>query len=79
MDKKFTEYSHFDLSAINKEVLKKWDDEQVCHKSLEIREGAPSCVFYEGPLSANGMPGIGNSSLPKRCNEIHQRVGRPYP
>ena len=58
MDKKFTEYSHFDLSAINKEVLKKWDDEQVFHKSLEIREGAPSFVFYEGPPSANGMPGI---------------------
>ena len=58
MDKKFTEYSHFDLSAINKEVLKKWDAEQVFHKSVEIREGAPSFVFYEGPPSANGMPGI---------------------
>ena len=55
MDKKFTEYSHFDLSAINKEVLKKWDDEQVFHKSLEIREGAPSFVFYEGPPSAHGL------------------------
>lgn len=58
MDKKFTEYSHFDLSAINKEVLEKWDAEQLFHKSLEIREGAPSFVFYEGPPSANGMPGI---------------------
>ena len=58
MDKKFSEYSHFDLSAINKEVLKKWDEEQVFHKSVEIREGAPSFVFYEGPPSANGMPGI---------------------
>ena len=44
MDKKFTEYSHFDLSAINKEVLKKWDDEQVFHKSLEIRAGARPTV-----------------------------------
>lgn len=50
MDKKFTEYSHFDLSAINKEVLKKWDDEQVFHKSLEIREGAPSFVFTKDLL-----------------------------
>ena len=58
MDKKFTEYSHFDLSEINKEVLKKWDAEQLFQKSLEIREGAPSFVFYEGPPSANGMPGI---------------------
>ena len=58
MDKKFTEYSHFDLSEINKEVLKKWDAEQLFQKSLEIREGARSFVFYEGPPSANGMPGI---------------------
>lgn len=58
MSKKFTEYSHFDLSEINKEVLKKWDEENVFHKSLEIREGCPSFVFYEGPPSANGMPGI---------------------
>ena len=58
MSKKFTEYSHFDLSEINKEVLKKWDEENVFHKSLEVREGCPSFVFYEGPPSANGMPGI---------------------
>ncbi|MCD7710453.1 MAG: isoleucine--tRNA ligase, partial [Porphyromonadaceae bacterium] len=58
MSKKFTEYSHFDLSEINKEVLKKWDKEQIFQKSLEIREGSPSFVFYEGPPSANGMPGI---------------------
>ncbi|WP_455498277.1 isoleucine--tRNA ligase [Coprobacter sp.] len=58
MNKKFTEYSHFDLSEINKEVLKKWDEENVFHKSLEVREGCPSFVFYEGPPSANGMPGI---------------------
>ena len=58
MSKKFTEYSHFDLSEINKEVLKKWDEENVFRKSMEIREGCPSFVFYEGPPSANGMPGI---------------------
>ena len=58
MSKKFTEYSKFDLSNVNKEVLKKWQDGDIFHKSLEIREGHPSFVFYEGPPSANGMPGI---------------------
>ena len=58
MSKKFAEYSKFDLSNVNKEVLKKWQDGDIFHKSLEIREGYPSFVFYEGPPSANGMPGI---------------------
>ena len=58
MSKKFTEYNQFNLSEINKEILKRWDDNDVFRKSLEIREGAPSFVFYEGPPSANGMPGI---------------------
>lgn len=58
MSKKFAEYSKFDLSNVNKEVLKKWKDGDIFHKSLETREGHPSFVFYEGPPSANGMPGI---------------------
>ena len=58
MSKKFPEYSGFNLSDINKEVLKKWDENDVFHKSIETREGCPSFVFYEGPPSANGMPGI---------------------
>lgn len=58
MSKKFAEYSRFDLSEVNKEVLKKWDENDVFHKSLTTREGCPSFVFYEGPPSANGMPGI---------------------
>jgi isoleucyl-tRNA synthetase len=58
MNKKFAEYSKFDLSDVNKEVLKRWQDGDVFHKSLKIREGHPSFVFYEGPPSANGMPGI---------------------
>ena len=58
MSKKFAEYSKLDLSNVNKEVLKKWQDGDIFHKSLEIREGYPSFVFYEGPPSANGMPGI---------------------
>ncbi|WP_346696208.1 isoleucine--tRNA ligase [Barnesiella viscericola] len=58
MGKKFSEYSHFDLSEINKEVLNEWDKQDLFHQSLETREGCPSFVFYEGPPSANGMPGI---------------------
>lgn len=58
MAKKFAEYNRFDLSEINKEILDKWNKNNVFHKSLEIRKGAPSFVFYEGPPSANGMPGI---------------------
>lgn len=55
---KFTEHSQLDLSQVNKEVLKKWDENSVFSKSMTEREGAPSFVFYEGPPSANGMPGI---------------------
>ena len=58
MSKKFAEYSQFDLSKVNAEVLKKWDENQVFAKSMTEREGCPSFVFYEGPPSANGMPGI---------------------
>ncbi|MBR6757127.1 MAG: isoleucine--tRNA ligase [Bacteroidaceae bacterium] len=58
MSKKFTEYDHINLSEINKEVLAQWDENDVFHKSIETREGCPSFVFYEGPPSANGMPGI---------------------
>jgi len=58
MSKKFTEYSHLNLSDVNKEVLKSWDEKSVFDQSLSIREGAPSFVFFEGPPSANGMPGI---------------------
>ena len=58
MSKKFPEYNEFDLSAINKEMLEKWDTLDVFHKSLKSRKGQPEFVFYEGPPSANGMPGI---------------------
>ena len=58
MKNKFKEYNGFNLSDINKEVLEKWDAEQVFAESMKIREGHPSFVFYEGPPSANGMPGI---------------------
>ncbi|MDO4780322.1 MAG: class I tRNA ligase family protein, partial [Bacteroides sp.] len=58
MSKKFKEYSRFDLSQVNKEVLKRWNENNIFSKSVEGREDAPSYVFFEGPPSANGMPGI---------------------
>lgn len=58
MSKKFNEYKGFDLSQINKEVLERWEKDNTFRKSIETREGKPSYVFYEGPPSANGLPGI---------------------
>lgn len=58
MKKKFTEYSNLNLSEVNKTLLKRWEEHDLFHKSIEIREGNPTFVFYEGPPSANGMPGI---------------------
>ncbi|MBQ5719375.1 MAG: isoleucine--tRNA ligase [Alistipes sp.] len=55
---KFNEYKGLDLAAIADEVLKKWDQDDTFHKSITTREGHPTFVFYEGPPSANGMPGI---------------------
>ncbi len=56
--KKFTEYSSFNLSDINREVLEQWNASNLFEQSMKEREGAPSFVFFEGPPSANGMPGI---------------------
>ena len=58
MDRKFIERTHLNLSEVNKEVLQQWDDEDVFHKSMTEREGCPSFIFFEGPPSANGHPGI---------------------
>ncbi len=58
MSNKFQEYKQLDLSQINKEVLKRWEENDTFHKSISTREGHPTFVFYEGPPSANGMPGI---------------------
>ena len=58
MKKVFNEYSGFDLSQINKDVLARWQKEGLFERSMTVREGCPSFVFYEGPPSANGMPGI---------------------
>lgn len=58
MAKKFPEYKNFNLSDINKEVLKIWTEEKTFEKSLANRQNNRAFVFYEGPPSANGMPGI---------------------
>jgi isoleucyl-tRNA synthetase len=56
--KKFTEYKGLDLAKINTEILNSWTKENTFEQSIEIRKGRPAFVFYEGPPSANGMPGI---------------------
>ena len=58
MSKKFPEYKKLDLSQVNKDILASWDKNDVFHKSITTREGKPTFVFYEGPPSANGIPGI---------------------
>jgi len=58
MGNKFKEYKGLDLSQVNKDVLKEWEANQTFKKSVTTREGNPTFVFYEGPPSANGMPGI---------------------
>jgi isoleucyl-tRNA synthetase len=58
MSSQFTEYNALDLSDVNKTVLEKWKNEDIFKKSISIRQDSPSYIFYEGPPSANGMPGI---------------------
>lgn len=55
---KFTERKGLDLYQVNEDVLKEWDQQDLFHKSMSEREGCPSFVFFEGPPSANGHPGI---------------------
>ena len=56
--KKFREYKQLNLPELSKEVLEQWEKEDLFRKSVETREGHPSFLFFEGPPSANGMPGI---------------------
>ncbi len=55
---KFKEYKGLDLAGLAADVLAEWDSDDTFHKSISTREGHPTFVFYEGPPSANGMPGI---------------------
>lgn len=58
MFRKFTEYKGLNLKKINEEVLEEWERNDIFHKSIDDREGCPQFVFFEGPPSANGHPGI---------------------
>ena len=58
MAKNFPEHKGLNLSQVNKDILQKWTDENLFHQSLENRKGHPTYVFFEGPPSANGHPGI---------------------
>lgn len=58
MDSKYAEYNNLNLTRIDKEVRQYWEANDIFHKSLKLREGNESFVFYEGPPSANGIPGI---------------------
>jgi isoleucyl-tRNA synthetase len=58
MSQKYHEYKHLNLPSIEQEILARWAAEQAFEKSVSLRDGATPFVFYEGPPSANGMPGI---------------------
>ena len=55
---KYKEFSGLNLPSIEKEILAKWDETNAFQQSIDLKEGATPFVFYEGPPSANGMPGI---------------------
>ena len=58
MTKRFAEHNGLNLTQVNNEILEKWMKEDIFHRSVDEREGCPQFVFFEGPPSANGHPGI---------------------
>src|SRR5688572_7156295 len=58
MANRYKEFKHLNLPSIEKDILSRWETEETFRKSVTLREGARPFVFYEGPPSANGMPGI---------------------
>ena len=58
MNRQYREFSQLNLPAVEQEILACWARERSFEKSVTLREGSPPFVFYEGPPSANGMPGI---------------------
>ena len=58
MSVKYREFSGLNLPSIEQEILAKWQEGKAFEKSVSLREGATPFVFYEGPPSANGMPGM---------------------
>ena len=58
MANKFAEHNGLNLTQVNKDILEAWNRNDVFHKTIDEREGCPQFVFFEGPPSANGHPGI---------------------
>ena len=58
MSAKYREFQQLNLPSIEREILEVWTNEKAFENSIRVREGAAPFVFYEGPPSANGMPGI---------------------
>ena len=58
MGKKYQEYKQLDLTTINTEIFKYWEENNIFENSLKLRKGSKEFIFYEGPPSANGQPGI---------------------
>ena len=58
MSSKFVEHKGLDLTKTNNDVLSMWEKNDIFHKSIDEREGCPQFIFFEGPPSANGHPGI---------------------
>ena len=58
MAKKFAEHNGLNLTQVNNDILEMWREKNVFWRSVEEREGCPQFVFFEGPPSANGHPGI---------------------
>ena len=55
---KFAEHKHLDLTRVNNEILEQWNSLDIFHKSIDEKDGCPHFIFFEGPPSANGHPGI---------------------
>lgn len=72
MAKKFAEHKGLDLTATNNDVLAEWQKNDVFHKSISYREGCPQFIFFEGPPSANGHPGI-HHVLARTIKDIFNR------
>ena len=58
MAKMFAEHNGLDLTEVNNQILKEWEKNDIFHRSITERDGNPQFVFFEGPPSANGHPGI---------------------
>ena len=58
MKVKYNEYKQLKLTELSDEIRHWWEKNDIFKKSIESRDGCPEYVFYEGPPSANGMPGI---------------------